>query len=122
MRRPVKSRFRFGRQNKQMRRTGTLRCILCRSFLENDMRVGSAHAGGHDSRSPRSRAGPFLQLRVHVKGGGRKIDLGIGSGVVKARRYLSVLEGKNGLDHPGDSRRGVEVPNVGFYRTDRAET
>ena len=84
------------------------------------MRVRSAHAGGHHACSSRTVAGPFPQLRVHVERRGRKVDLGIGLVEVETRRQLPVLERKDGLDHAGDRRRGVEMPDIGFDRADGA--
>ena len=84
------------------------------------MGVRSAHARGHHSCSPGALAGPFPQSRVYAERGARKIDLWIGLAKVETRWKLSVLEGKDGLYDAGDCRRGVEVPDIGFYRTDGA--
>ena len=46
------------------------RCTRFGRFLEDDMRVRSAHAGGHHACSSRTVAGPFTQLSVHVERGG----------------------------------------------------
>src|SRR5437870_10928702 len=118
MRGLVESRFRLGRQNQQMRRTGISRYTHFGRFLEDDMRVGSTHAGGHHSCSSGTVAGPFPQVRVDVKRGARKIDFGIGLAEVETWRKFSVLEGKDGLYHAGDCCRGVEVPYIGFCWTD----
>src|SRR2546430_1852926 len=120
MRGLVESRFRPGRQNQQVRSAGVGRYLRFGRFLEDDMRVRSAHTGGHHSCSSGTVAGPIPQLRVYVERGARKIDFGIGLAEVQTRRKLSVLEGKNGLYDAGDCRRGVQMPHIGFYRTDGA--
>src|SRR5437660_12606195 len=120
MRGLVESRFRPGRQNQQVRSAGVGRYLRFGRFLEDDMRVRPAHAGGHHSCSSGTVAGPIPQLRVYVERGARKIDFGIGLAEVQTRRKLSVLKGEDGLYDAGDCRRGVEVSYIGFYRTDRA--
>src|SRR2546421_13062488 len=97
MRSLVESRFRLGRQNQQVRRTGISRRRQFRGFLEDDMRVRSTHAGGHHACSSGTVAGPFPQLRVYVERGGRKIDFRIGLAIVETRRKPSALEGQYGL-------------------------
>ena len=84
------------------------------------MRVRSAHARGHHACSSRTVVGPFAELRVYVERGVGKIDFRIGLAKVETRRKLSVLKGEDGLYDAGDSRRGVQVPHIGFYRTDGA--
>src|SRR2546428_12758070 len=122
MRGLVEGRFRPGRQNQQMRSGGIGRYPRFGRFLEDDMRVRSAHAGGHHSCSSGTVAGPFPQSGVHVEWSARKIDFGIGLAEMETRWKPTVLEGKNGLNDAGDCRRGVEVPHIGFYRTDGAVT
>src|SRR5437867_6982198 len=122
MRSLVESRVRLGRQNQQVRRTGISRRRQFRGFLEDDMRVRSTHAGGHHSCASGTVAGPFPQLGVYAERGAGKIDFGIGLREVETRRKLSTLEGKDGLYYAGDTRRGVEMPHIGFYRPDGAVT
>jgi len=91
MRGLVESRLGFSRQNQQVRRTGIDRYTWFGRFLEDDMRVRSAHAGGHHAGSSRTFAGPFPQARVHVKRSAGEIDFGIGLLEVEARGDLVML-------------------------------
>jgi hypothetical protein len=91
-------------------------------FLEYNVRVRSSHAGGHDSGSSGAIACPFPQLRVDVKRSALEIDFGIGLAEVEAGRKGAMLEGQDGLYHAGDRRRRIEMPHVGFYRSDGAVT
>ena|SRR5437773_4179988 len=122
MRGLVERRFALGRENQQVRSGGIGRYLRFGRFLENDMRVGSAHARGHHSGSSGTVAGPFPQLRVYVERAAGKIDFGIGLLEVETGQKPSVLQGKDGLYDACDTRRGVEVPHIGFYRTDGAVT
>ena len=89
-------------------------------MLENDVRVGSPHAGGHHSGSSGTLAGPFLKLGVYLERRAGKINFRIGLAEVETRRKFAVLEGKDRLYDAGDCGSGVEMAYVRFCGTDRA--
>src|SRR5215213_5398986 len=64
---------------------------------------------------------PVLQLGADVKWAVRQINLRIGSLKIETGRQLFVLQSQCGLDETGDASGGVQVPDVGLYRTDATE-
>src|SRR6188768_3433548 len=116
----VESRFRFSRENQQMRRTAGSRFTQFGCFLEDEMRVRSAHAGRHHSCSSGTVAGPFPQLRVYEKRGARKIDFGIGLAEVEARGKFAVLECEDRFDQASDACGRIKMSDIGFYRANGA--
>src|ERR1051326_606327 len=106
------------RHDQQVRRTDMRALLRLGCFLEYNMRVGSSHTGGHDSRSSGACTCPFLQLRVDVKRSALEIDFGIRLAEVEAGRKRAMLEGQDGLYHAGDRRRCIEMSHIGFSRAD----
>ena len=87
------------------------------------MHVSAAHAEGTDPGATRRRAGgPGFGLGIHIEGTGGKIDLRIGRIEVQAGRQAAVFERHHGLDQTGNAGGGIEVPDIGFNRADRAIT
>ena len=53
---------------------------------------------------------------------GIEVDVGVRAGEVEARGDRAVVQGQGRLDQPGDAGRGLEVPDVGLHRAERAGT
>ena len=85
------------------------------------MHIGAPHAEGTDPGATRRRAGgPGFGLGIHIEGTGGEIDLRIGRIEIQAGRQAAVLERHHGLDQTGNAGGGIEVPDIGFNRADRA--
>ncbi len=83
------------------------------------MAVRPADAERADARHPRPIvvgpvAEPVLDPQVPLRHG----NSGIGFGVVQARRDSAVLERQHRLDHPEDTGRALEMPDIGLDRAD----
>jgi hypothetical protein len=96
------------------------RCSL-RRFRKHQVRIHSAHAEGADPGDARAIGPPRQSLAAHIKRRGRKIDARIRLAEVGNRRNCSVPHGQHGLDQPADSRRRVQMPNVGLDAAQRAK-
>src|SRR5690348_7912393 len=88
-------------------------------FFEDHMRVGPADAEGADPGTPRSSlALPVDTGSVDIERAVCEIDLWVGGAKMQARRDLLVLERQNGLDQARNACRGIQVADIGLYRSD----
>ena len=93
----------------------------CRRLFQHQMHIGTPHAEGTDSGATRRRAGgPGFGFGIHIEGTGGEIDLRIGRIEIQAGGQAAVLERHHGLDQTGNAGGGIEVPDIGFNRADRA--
>ena len=93
----------------------------CRRLFQHQMHIGAPHAEGTDSGATRRRAGgPGSGLGIHIEGTGGEIDLRIGRIEIQAGRQAAVPERHHGLDQTGNAGGGIEMPDIGFNRADRA--
>ena len=75
-----------------------------------------ARAARYTIRSPRRK------LRVNVKGTIRKVDRRIRLRKMQTRRKHFVFERQDSFYQPSDTRRSVEVADIGLERSKRAES
>ena len=112
----------MGRQQKRRRRVVThLDQRQGPSVAADDgVGVGAAEAKGIHARQGRSPSLGKPPVAVHdpqiefVEGNVRA-----GRFLMQRRRHHAVVQGQDGFQHPGKAGYRLEVPDVGFYRTDR---
>ena len=103
-----------------MRSGSAVRGRRRRRLFEHHVRVGAAHAGRHHAGAAWALAPPFTDAGRDVERRRGEIDLRVRLAEVQARRNLPVLEREHGLDHAGEPRGRVEVPEVGLHRAEGA--
>ena len=121
LRNPVEGSVRTGRQDQQAPPFIIGRQAMCRcgSFLDDHMGIRPPEAERtHAGPARRRAAGPLRQRRLHIKRRRRKLDGGIGRRVVQARGNASMDECEHRLDQTGDTRRRIEMTDIGLHRRD----
>jgi hypothetical protein len=87
------------------------------------MSVGTADPeGSHPGAARSAGAPPFAQFCIDEKGRTCEVDQRIRLVEVETRWQLLMFEREHGLDKACNTGRGVEMPNIGFNRADRAKT
>ncbi len=121
-RRLIERRFRFGREQKQLRRARSRRSFQCRGFFENDVRVCAADAERtHAGPARRPAVFPFRKLCADKERAVREINFRIRRFKMQARRNFFMVQRQRGFDQAGDARRRVEMADAAFHRADGAE-
>src|SRR5262245_44198121 len=86
------------------------------------MRIRAADTKGAHARAARAfTCRPVVKSGTDEKGAVSEVDVGIRLLEVKAWRQLLVFESKNRLDQTGDTRSRIEMSDIRFDGTDRAE-
>ena len=120
---PFERGFGFGRQGQQLPPARLAGRLEGGGFFKHDVRVGAADAKRADAGASRGAVRfPLAQPVVDVKGGVGKIGFRVGPLEMQAGRQLPVMQGKHGLDEPGDAGGGVKMADVAFHRADGAKT
>ncbi len=90
-------------------------------LLEDDVEVGAAEAVGTGRGAPRRDLGlgPGSQLVVQEEGRALEVDARVGGIGCHGGRELLAAQGQHGLQHARRARRGLEVADVGFDRSQR---
>ncbi|BCM72770.1 hypothetical protein EASAB2608_08104 [Streptomyces sp. EAS-AB2608] len=92
-----------------------LRLRLGLRLFQDDVRVGPADPEGRHARPPGpAGVGPGALLGDEFHRPGRPVDVRGGRVDVQGRRYPPVFHGEDRLDHAGDARGGLGVPEVGL--------
>src|SRR5579871_2409431 len=82
------------------------------------MRIGPAETKSADAGDSLAANGPRHGFRSHLQGRLIPGEMRIGFGKVQARGNSAVPIGEQHLDQSCDSRRRLQMPDIGLYGTD----
>ena len=113
----------FAESRYQLLRSRSAACLQLRSFLKNDVGIGAPNAERVDAGAAPAFAGfPVRQPVVDIKWTMNKVNLRVGLLEVQARWQFSMLESQDGFNHTRNASGGIRVANIGFERSNGAES
>ncbi len=121
---PAGQRTRGARRQREGQRCGGLgcRCVAPGRFLEDEMRVGAAHAERAEPGDPLPPGPPRPRCRCveHPERPALQLQIRVALRVVQVAGEQFVPHGQHDLEQPGHARRGLQVADVRLDGADAA--